>query len=112
MKKLFLTLTASLFVGCQYAPPLASGEIDRIRMIDIAKAELSRRRISLPPKCITEVDEDVMFSEFRPDIPIFIVSFNAPDRSRPVPLYRVIINKKSGRVQNFVDTHIISPGHE
>ena len=47
--------------------------------------------------------------EVEPDIPIYIVSFHAPDQRKSRPLYVVSVDRRNGRIESFTDTSKLIP---
>jgi hypothetical protein len=76
----------------------------------IGKAEIARRHIRLPAGTTIRVIEDEIIIEFRPEIPIYAVSFYSPDPRRSIPLYSVFVHHETGKVYDFIDTHRIIRG--
>lgn len=84
-----------LSVGC--------AEVTREQAIAAAKDELVRRRCSLPKKYTVNVEEGVYKAEMiEPPRPLWEVDFYAP-RAR-APLYTVLINRRTGAVDDFMDS--------
>lgn len=73
------------------------------RAISIAKQEIVRRKLPLPSNYRVEVSESTVISELQPDIPVYVISFNDPDRRRRLPAYEVNVIRDTGQVHAFGD---------
>ena len=72
--------------------------------ITIAKAELARRNVSLPPNHTVSAGKSTAFVEgSSPDRPVYVVSFATPARPRPIALYDVSIHRETKVVENVTD---------
>jgi hypothetical protein len=110
MKFLGLVLSILLVACSTYDNGLSSRGIPSGKQeeaINIARAEIARRHIRLPPGTRTSVIKDEIILEFMLEIPIYAVSFYAPDPRRSIPLYEVFVRRDTGKVYDFIDTHII-----
>ena len=111
--KFWIFALATLVVSCSAynsEPSSGGGAIGRGEAIKIARAEIARRQIKLPTGSMIRVVEDEIILEFRPEVPVYAVSFYAPDRRRSIPLYSVFIHRRTGKIYSFTDTHIIIRG--
>ena len=109
--KFFGLVLSILLVACStYDNRFSSRDIPsgkQEEVINIAKAEIARRHVRLPEGIRISVIRDEIILEFMPEIPIYAVSFYAPDQRRSVPLYRVFVRRDTRQVYSFIDTHII-----
>ena len=108
--KFWIFALATFVVSCSAynsEPSSGGGAIGRDEAINTARAEIARRHIRLPLGIRTSVIKDEIILEFMPEIPIYAVSFYAPDPRRSIPLYRVFVRRDTGKVYDFIDTHII-----
>jgi hypothetical protein len=77
--------------------------IQREQAREIAKLELSRRRILLPPSTKIDVIQDVVIQEIQPEIPIYTANFYISGKRSPLPDYRVMVEARTGKVYDFTD---------
>jgi hypothetical protein len=68
-----------------------------------AKRELARRHCILPLNYTVEVGVGVFQAEFESPRPLWEVNFYAPSRHAKNELYTVLINRRTGAVDDFSD---------
>lgn len=113
--KLTLLSIAALLVACsQYNSPLSTrvGMIGKQTAISIANQELARRRIVLPQGAVTKIEEGTINVEVGPDVPIYSVSFYAPNESKSQQLYSMGINRWTGIIEDFTDPKRLIPAND
>jgi hypothetical protein len=54
-----------------------------------------------------KVEQGTVMVEVGPDIPIYVVSFYAPDRRKSRALYVVSVDRRNGRIEDFTDTRTL-----
>ena len=78
---------------------------------DLAKQEIGRRGLPLPSNWQAEVRNSFVDNEFKPSRAIFAVSFYVVTKNKRKGLYEVNINKRSGKVEDFLDVRKAVPIH-
>ena len=72
--------------------------------ISIARTEIARRKLSLPPDHTVSAEKSTAFVEgSAPDRPVYVVTFAAPGRGGPTELYDVSIHRQTKAVENVTD---------
>ncbi len=100
MKPLLLMCAFFLSGCCTY--------LSNEQVIGIANAEINRRKITLPRDYTIRVIKDTFVPESGPKVPLYAVSYNDPHRREAIPVYSVHVNRCSGKIDGFIDTHRIS----
>ncbi len=112
MKLLILALSG-LFVACsayrEQQASVATAITRKQEAIQIARREIGRRAITLPPGATVKVVQGTVMVEVGPDIPIHVVSFYAPNQRKSRALYVVGVDQRNGRIEYFTDTSKLIP---
>src|SRR5437870_6782104 len=96
---LILCLVAFTLSCCAFSPFSLDRRVREQELIALAKGELRRHRAVLPKDCSIRVTEHVLIIEITPyEIPLYDVSFYDPRRRRPIPLYSVSIERRTGKI--------------
>jgi hypothetical protein len=107
----FLVVFSMLaLAACAVSPSAPSHLSERERAIQLAKSEIAKRNIKLPFDCdISVVDGVATFVIGKPE-PKYLVLFKFKNHGRRDLVYKVVINKRSGRVEDFLDYRDTIPG--
>ena len=109
MSKVAIVTLCLGVVGC-LSNPAPSTALQRVEAIQIAKGEIGRRHIRLPSDCeITIVDgvRNVEAAGLREE---YFVRFTFTRNGRREVFYQVEVNKRSRRVDGFLDYRDTTPG--
>jgi hypothetical protein len=112
-RKLLLFGLSALVVACstyrEQQASVATAITRKDEAIQIARREMARRAITLPPGITMKVEQGTVMVEVGPDIPIYVVSFYASDQRKSRPLYVVSVDRRNGRIESFTDTKTLIP---
>ena len=107
MNKATIFILAILTMGCLGGPRPRQSEItgtDRERLITIAKNELKRRNLALPHYYSVVVENGKISNEIdRSPREVYGVWFNSSRRGEERAFYSVLIDKRSGRIDQVSD---------
>jgi hypothetical protein len=78
---------------------------------NLAKQEINRRGLPLPKNWHAEVRDSFVDYEFRRSRAIFAVTFYALVKGKRKDLYEVNIDKRSAKVEDFLDVRRAVPIH-
>jgi hypothetical protein len=110
IKALLLLSATSVIVSCSTLPYRAAstGELGKDEAIAIAMREVQRRgeRLPIGPTTI-EADETIV--EVGPNVPTYVVSFNTSPKATKAAVFVVVIDRRNGAVQEFIDTRKLIP---
>ncbi len=94
--KLLTVLLAILISGC-------CTYITKQDAIRIAKEEIKRRSFPLPAVYVVDATRATPITESGPEVPLYMVTFNQPDRSPTDTLYEIDVNRCTGKIEAFGD---------
>lgn len=108
--KLVLFALVALTASCStYSKQSHQTGIRDQEAINSAKAEIARRKLTLPDGSIAKVSEGTVIVEVDAEVPIYVVAFYAPGHRRSNPLYQVSINRRTGTIEDFTDSRTLIP---
>jgi hypothetical protein len=84
----------------------------RNEIIQIAEREIDRRQIHLPPDYDITVDEGVTVFPLEKPQEELVVRFTFTYRGKRDVVYKVLINKRSKKIDDFIDYRDTIPGGE
>ncbi|HVF72236.1 MAG TPA: hypothetical protein VM940_11575 [Chthoniobacterales bacterium] len=79
-------------------------------LIQIARGEIDRRHIHLPSDCAVTIHEGVTVSPVDKAREEYFVNFTFAHGGQRGVIYRVVIDKRSGKVDDFLDYRDTIPG--
>lgn len=100
---------ASMLVstGCASLPDISTvhqpNAISSEGAVRIAKEEIRKRGLVIKSDWIAKVEDTLVEHEFVPPRPIFTVSFYRERSGARSAIYRMNIDKRSGKVEDFID---------
>jgi hypothetical protein len=108
--KLIVLLSALALLSCAGDTPRLSSRsiVGERQAVSIAEAELARRKLPLPRRFKATMKEGFAFHE-GPRRTVYIVSILSSDTARREPLYEVIVNPRTGAVEDVSDTRVVDP---
>jgi hypothetical protein len=109
MIKVFLVGVCLGLFGCTNRPP-TSVTSNRDEIIRIAKREIERRHIQLPPDCNISMYEGVTVFEPQGSREEYIVRFTFMFHGKREVFYKIVIDKRSKRINDFIDYRNTIPG--
>jgi hypothetical protein len=109
MSKVFIISCCLALWGCT-SHPRPSGASQRNEIIQIAKHEIDRRQIRLPLDCDIMVDEGVTVFPAGDAREEFIVRFTFAYHGKRDVVYKVVIDKRSEKIDDFIDYRETIPG--
>jgi len=71
--------------------------------MQIAAEEVNRRHFTLPAGYAVDATKATPIADSGHDIPLYVVTFNQPNRRPPNTLYEVNVNRCTGKVEAFGD---------
>jgi hypothetical protein len=77
--------------------------------VEIAKAELVRRGLSLPRHYDVAVSHGQVITEINPRREIYVVTFSFMYRGRKDIIYTIHIDKRSGKIEDVYDSRTSIP---
>jgi hypothetical protein len=109
MSKVFVISCCLALLGC-ISHPRPSDVSQRNEIIQIAKREIDRRQIRVPLDCDITVDEGVTVFPVGNAREEFIVRFTFTYHGKRDVVYKVVIDKRSRRIDDFIDYRETIPG--
>jgi hypothetical protein len=104
MSKVIIIIVCLAVLGC-VSHPLSSLVLQRDDILPIAKREIDRRHIHLPSDCSITVDEGITAFEGKveKDREEYLVRFTFKHSGKRDVVYEVVIDKRSGKIDDFFD---------
>lgn len=109
MSKISVIICCLALLGCISQPRPSDGS-QRSEIIKIAKREIDRRHIHLPLDCNITVDEGVAVFPLGKPREEFIVQFTFTYRGKRDVVYKVVIDRQSRKIDDFIDYRDTIPG--
>ena len=106
MTKLIIIAVCACLLGCVSSPVTSAPD----ELIGMAKREISRRHIQLPSDCDITVDEGLTAPQIGPARELYFVRFTFTRAGKRDVYYKVIIEKRSRKVEQFLDYRETIPG--
>src|SRR5437763_6067968 len=100
MRGIVFVFCVAVLACVNHALPAAT---KRDEMIQAAKGELNRRHINVPKDCIITVVDWVSVSAIQRPRESHLVRFERSHGRKREMLYAVVIDKRSGKVSEFLD---------
>lgn len=111
MNKSIIIIFAMLTTGCLGSVRTQKGEIigtDREKLVGIAKQELKRRNLALPPDCDVVVENGKIINEIdNSPREVYAVWFSFTHRGNRGAFYSVLIDRRSGRIDQVSDLRTV-----
>jgi hypothetical protein len=109
MRKVFVISSCLALLGCLSHPRPSDGS-QRNEIIQIAKREIERRHIRLPLDCDITVDDGVTVFPVGKAREEFVVRFTFTYRGKRDVVYKVVIDRRSRKIDGFIDYRDTIPG--
>jgi hypothetical protein len=82
---------------------------DREKLVLTATRELSRRHLPLPKQYRVDIGEGTIGNELEPNREIWTVHFRLMYRGKEQSVYKIFIDKRSGKIDYVFDTRKMIP---